>query len=388
MIGVETVACNRVVVALITDVFNAAPLPGIAVLVFEASIVSEISVVSSLGKDVSGIEDFRIVDGSNVVVTSSLAVLVMVLEFNAAVVDGGTLVVKFDVIADSVVAENFKAVSGAAVAIGLVAVGSGAVVTSAAILVTLVVIADNEDIEGVLEVVWITVTINEVIPVDITKRVKFSDEVSVVVRRDLLATGITFVVKVGFMVRWEAAVSTTADVVTDIAVVAGNSLVGEAIIVFGNTAVLLGGADEVFETSTLIEVFVVLSLENVILVTGDAEIVSASDIVVTSVFAVVIMVSKFVAVIAVIEGDMAVDFPVEERFKAVEEVIGVRMGLLAIANNEDVKRVLELVDFIIESNVVIPPNITEGVECTEDVVRLDLITVGTDSVLMFEFIIC
>ena len=388
MIGVETVACNRVVVALITDVFNAAPLPGIAVLVFEASIVSEISVVSSLGKDVSGIEDFRIVDGSNVVVTSSLAVLVMVLEFNAAVVDGGTLVVKFDVIADSVVAENFKAVSGAAVAIGLVAVGSGAVVTSAAILVTLVVIADNEDIEGVLEVVWITVTINEVIPVDFTKRVKFSDEVSVVVRRDLLATGITFVVKVGFMVRWEAAVSTTADVVTDIAVVAGNSLVGEAIIVFGNTAVLLGGADEVFETSTLIEVFVVLSLENVILVTGDAEIVSASDIVVTSVFAVVIMVSKFVAVIAVIEGDMAVDFPVGERFKAVEEVIGVRMGLLAIANNEDVKRVLELVDFIIESNVVIPLNITEGVECTEDVVRLDLITVGTDSVLMFEFIIC
>ena len=201
MIGVETVACNRVVVALITDVFNAAPLPGIAVLVFEASIVSEISVVSSLGKDVSGIEDFRIVDGSNVVVTSSLAVLVMVLEFNAAVVDGGTLVVKFDVVADSVVAENFKAVGGAAVAIGLVAVGSGAVVTSTAILVTLVVIADNEDIEGVLEVVWITVTINEVIPVDIAKRVKFSDEVSVVVRRDLLATGITLVVKVGFMVR-------------------------------------------------------------------------------------------------------------------------------------------------------------------------------------------
>ena len=387
MIGVETVACNRVVVALITDVFNAAPLPGIAVLVFEASIVSEISVVSSLGKDVSGIEDFRIVDRSNVVVTSSLAVLVMVLEFNAAVVDSGTLVVKFDVVADSVVAENFKAVGGAAVAIGLVAVGSGAVVTSTAILVTLVVIADNEDIEGVLEAVWITVTINEVIPVDITKRVKFSDEVSVVVRRDLLATGITFVVKVGFMVRWEAAVSTTADVVTDIAVVAGNSLVGEAIIVFGNTAVLLGGADEVFETSTLIEVFVVLSLENVILVTGDAEIVSASDIVVTSVFAVVIMVSKFVAVIAVIEGDMAVDFPVGERFKAVEEVIGIRMGLLAIANNEDVKRVLELVDFIIESNVVIPLNITEGVECTEDVVRLDLITVGTDSVLMFEFVI-
>ena len=129
MIGVETVACNRVVVALITDVFNAAPLPGIAVLVFEASIVSEISVASSLGKDVSGIEDFRIVDGSNVVVTSSLTVLVMVLEFNAAVVDGGTLVVKFDVVADSVVAENFKAVGGAAVAIGLVAVGSGAVVT-------------------------------------------------------------------------------------------------------------------------------------------------------------------------------------------------------------------------------------------------------------------
>ena len=182
---------------MITDVFNATALPGIVVLVFEASIVS---VVSSLGKDVSGIEDFRIVDGSNVVVTSSLAVLVMVLEFNAAVVDGGTLVVKFDVVADSVVAENFKAVGGAAVAIGLVAVGSGAVVTSAAILVTLVVIADNEDIEGVLEVVWITVTINEVIPVDIAKRVKFSDEVSVVVRRDLLATGITLVVKVGFMV--------------------------------------------------------------------------------------------------------------------------------------------------------------------------------------------
>lgn len=178
---------------------------------------------------------------------------------------------------------------------------------------------------------------------------------------------------------------------TDIAVVAGNSLVGETIIVFGDTAVLLGDVDEVFETSTLIEVFVVLSLENVILVTGDAEIVSASDIVVTSVFAVVLMVSKFVAVIAVVEDDMAVDFPVGERFKAVEEVIGIRMGLLAIANNEDVKRVLELVDFIIKSNVVIPLNIKEGVESAEDlieVVRLDLITVGTDSVLMFEFIIC
>ena len=61
-------------------------------------------------------------------------------------------------------------------------------------------VADNEDIEGVLEVVWITVKINEVIPVDITKRVKFSDEVSVVVRLDLLATGTTIVVKVGFMV--------------------------------------------------------------------------------------------------------------------------------------------------------------------------------------------
>ena len=61
-------------------------------------------------------------------------------------------------------------------------------------------VADNEDIEGVLEVVWITVKINEVIPVDITKRVKFSDEVSVVVRLDLLATGTTLVVEVGFMV--------------------------------------------------------------------------------------------------------------------------------------------------------------------------------------------
>ena len=61
-------------------------------------------------------------------------------------------------------------------------------------------VTDNEDIEGVLEVVWITVKINEVIPVDITKRVKFSDEVSVVVRLDLLATGTTLVVKVGFMV--------------------------------------------------------------------------------------------------------------------------------------------------------------------------------------------
>ena len=111
---------------MITDVFNATALPGIVVLVFEASIVS---VVSSLGKDVSGIEDFRIVDGPNVVVTSSLAVLVMVLEFNAVVDDGGTLAVKCDVVADSVVAENFKAVGGAAVAIGLVAVGSGAVVT-------------------------------------------------------------------------------------------------------------------------------------------------------------------------------------------------------------------------------------------------------------------
>ena len=48
-------------------------------------------------------------------------------------------------------------------------------------------VADNENIERVLEVVGAIVATNVVIPLDITKRVKFADEVSVVVTLDLLA---------------------------------------------------------------------------------------------------------------------------------------------------------------------------------------------------------
>ena len=181
----------------------------------------------------------------------------------------------------------------------------------------------------------------------------------------------------------------------DVAVVPVNGWVGEMITVVGDRAVLIGGVGEVFETSTLIEVFVVSSLGKDVPVTEDVEMVAESAIVVISFFAVVITVPKFFAVVVgavipIAEDDRVVDISVGESFKFVEGVIGIRMGLLAVTDDEDIERVLELVDIIIESNVVIRADIIEGIKSAEDlteVVRPDLIAVGTDSALMVELII-
>ena len=171
--------------------------------------------------------------------------------------------------------------------------------------------------------------------------------------------------------------------------------VAETIAVVGDTSVLIGGLGEVFETSTLIEVFIISSPGKDVLVTDDVEMFPESAIVVTSFFAVVIMAPKFVAavvdaVILVVEDDRVVDISVGESLKSVEEVIAMTLGLLAAVDNEDIETVLELVGFIMVSNVVIRVDNPEGVKSAKDLtdaVKLDLIAVRTNSVLMVESLI-
>ena len=123
VIGVAIVACNGSVIALITVVDDTAALTGGADEVSEANTVIEISVTSSLEKDKLVIEDFGIVDGSNTVLISFAAVLVMVLELVASVIDGVTPVSEGGVVADSAFAERYTTVKeGVAVTMGLKAV--------------------------------------------------------------------------------------------------------------------------------------------------------------------------------------------------------------------------------------------------------------------------
>ena len=182
----------------------------------------------------------------------------------------------------------------------------------------------------------------------------------------------------------------------DVAVVPPiNGCVDETIGVVSDTAVLTGGLGEVFETSTLTEVFVISIPGKDVLLTDNTEMVRESAIVVTSFFAVVIMAPKLVAavvdtVIPVVEDDRVVDISVGESLKSVEEVIAMTMGLLAAVDNEDIERVLELVGFIMASNVVIRVDNLEGVKSAKgltDAVKLDLIAVATNFVLMVEFLI-
>ena len=124
----------------------------------------------------------------------------MVLEFVTAVIDNAVLVVKCDMVAGSAVVENFNALEEiVAVTMGLIAVGSGASVVSGAILITFVVVTNNEDIAGILEFPGVTAETNVIIPVDIPKDVKF-DELSVAFKLELLANGKISAVKVRFMV--------------------------------------------------------------------------------------------------------------------------------------------------------------------------------------------
>ena len=230
----------------------------------------------------------------------------------------------------------------------------------------------------------------------------------------LPAFGTVAVVTVESKVRWKAVVSTEAGVVIDIVIVTGNSGVGEIITIVYDATVFIRGVVEVFQTSALTEVFVVSSLAKDVLLTEDAEMVAESAVVVTSNFAVVITVLKFVeavvdAVISIIEDDGVLDFGVGESFKTVEESIDIRMVLLGIgsvavvvwtateetsvvtADNEDVEVDLEVAAIALATNVVIFKEITERVISAEDVfevVRVDLLAASTDSVLTFESRVC
>lgn len=154
-----------------------------------------------------------------------------------------------------------------------------------------------------LEVVWIAVSTNVVIPLVITERDNVTEDIIDFVRLDLIAVETVAVVRVRVAGCWKVSMCNGADAVIDIEVVTGNGSV-----VF-DTAVLIRRAAEVSEASTIIEVFVV------VLILEDIEMVPESAIAVTSFFAVVIMVLKiFEAVVDMVtpvgEADRVVEFVV------------------------------------------------------------------------------
>ena len=346
----------------------------------------------------------------NTEITFPVTAFVKVLEFVAAISDGLASVAEGDMVADSAAEVRFKTVADfAGITVDLVAIESGAIVVSLNFSVVLVVVLDNEDIDGVLEIVVSIIAANVEILLDVTGRVKSSGVLIEVMRLDLLAVGTVALVRVELMICWNVPTSTVAGVVINLTVV-GNGEVSEMFTVVGDTTVLMREAVEVSKASTLIEVFVVSSLGKDIVVTEDAETVATSTKVDTSSFAAVIMETKLVtaffdAVIRVTEGDMVVSFPVGEIFEAVEKGIGmalvtvsfvaavvwaaVVLTLVMIPNDEDIEVVFEVVGInLAAANVVIFSEITEPVTCIEDVlvvVRPDVLAVRTDSVFMGEF---
>ena len=176
------------------------------------------------------------------------------------------------------------------------------------IVATPVLIADKEDIEGVLEVVWIAVSTNVVIPLVIIER-DVTEDIIDFVRLDLIAVETVAVVRVRVAGCWKVSMCNGADAAIDIEVVTGNGSVGEIIRVVFDTAVLIRRVAEVSEASTIIKVFVV------VLILEDIEMVPESAIAVTSFFAVVITVLKiFEAVVDMVtpvgEADRVVEFVV------------------------------------------------------------------------------
>ena len=153
-----------------------------------------------------------------------------------------------------------------------------------------------------LEVVWIAVSTNVVIPLVITER-DVTEDIIDFVRLDLLAVETVAVVRVRVAGCWKVSICNGADAVIDIEVVTGNGSV-----VF-DTAVLIRRVAEVTEASTIVEVFVV------VLILEDIEMVPESAIAVTSFFPVVIMVLKiFEAVVDMVtpvgEADRVAEFVV------------------------------------------------------------------------------
>ena len=411
-IGVAVVAFNGTVSASITAVDDTIIPTEVAVVICETSRVTDVSVISGLGKDDLLTEKMGIVDEPNTEITFSVAAFAMVLEFLAAISDGLASVAEGDMVADSTAEVRFKVVAEVVcITMDLVAIESGAIVFSLNFSIVLVVVLDNEDIDGVLEIVVGITAANVVILLDVTGRVKSSGVLIDVMRLDLLAVGTVALVRVELMVCWNVAISTVAGVVVDLTVV-GNGEVGETFTVVGDTTVLMREAVEVSKASTLIEVFVVSSLGKDVLVTEDVERVATSTKVDTFSFAAVITETKLVTaffdvVIRVTEGDRVVSFPAGEIFEAVEKGKGMGMALVTVSfvavvvlaavvltlvmipNDEDIEVVFEVVGITLAAaNVVIFSEITEPVTCIEDVlvvVRLDVLAVRTDSVFMGEF---
>ena len=381
MIGVTVVAFNG---ALITAVDDTTIPTEVAVVICETSSAIDASVISSLEKDDLLTEKMGIVGESNTEITFFVTAFVMVLEFVAAIADGLASVAEGDMVADSAVEVRFKAVADfVGITMDLVAIESGAIVVSLKFSVVLVVVLDNEDIDGVFEI-------------------KSSGVLIEVMRLDLLVVGTVALVRVELMVCWNVAISTVAGVVIDLTVV-GNGEVGETFTVVGDTTVLMGEALEVSKASALIDVFVVSSLGEDRLVTEDVETVVKSTIVVTSSFAVVIMVPKLIeavvdAMIRVVKGERVVNFSVGESCTAVEggKSIGIfliTVGFLApgmLADNEEIEVVLKFVAIDLATNVVIFTEIIEPVISVEDVIeasKLNLLDVRIDFVFFVEFIV-
>ena len=411
-IGVAVVAFNGTVSALITAVDDTIIPTEVAVVICETSRVTDVSVISGLGKDDLLTEKMGIVDEPNTEITFSVTAFAMVLEFLAAISDGLASVAEGDMVADSTAEVRFKVVAEVVcITMDLVAIESGAIVFSLNFSIVLVVVVDNEDMDGVLEIVVGITAANVVILLDVTRRVESSVVLIEVMRLDLLAVGTVALVRVELMVCWNVAISTVAGVVVDLTVV-GNGEVGEMFTVVGDTTVLMREAVEVSEAGTLIEVFVVSSLGKDVLVTEDVERVATSTKVDTFSFAAVITETKLVTaffdvVIRVTEGDRLVSFPVGEIFEAVEKGKGIGMALVTVSfvavvvlaavvlslvmipNDEDIEVVFEVVGITLAAaNVVIFSEITEPVTRIEDVlvvVRLDVLAVRTDSVFMGEF---
>ena len=400
MIGVTVVAFNG---TLITAVDDTTIPTEVAVVICETSSAIDASVISSLEKDDLLTEKMGIVGESNTEITFFVTAFVMVLEFVAAIADGLASVAEGDMVADSAVEVRFKAVADfVGITMDLVAIESGSIVVSLKFSVVLVVVLVNEDIDGVFEIVVGIVAANVVILLDVTGRVKSSGVLIEVMRLDLLAVGTVALVRVELMVCWNVAISTVAGVVVDLTVV-GNGEVGEMFTVVGDTTVLMREALEVSKASTLIDVFVVSSLGEDRLVTEDVETVVKSTIVVTSSFAVVIMVPKLIeavvdAMIRVVKGERVVNFSVGESCTAVEGgksigIVLITVGFLApgmLADNEDIEVVLKFVAIDLATNVVIFTEIIEPVISVEDVIeasKLNLLDVRIDFVFFVEFIV-
>ena len=400
MIGVTVVAFNG---ALITAVDDTTIPTEVAVVICETSSAIDASVISSLEKDDLLTEKMGIVGESNTEITFFVTAFVMVLEFVAAIADGLASVAEGDMVDDSAAEVRFKAVADfVGITMDLVAIESGAIVVSLKFSVVLVVVLDNEDIDGVFEIVVGIVGANVVILLDVTGRVKSSGVLIDVMRLDLLAVGTVALVRVELMVCWNVAISTVAGVVVDLTVV-GNGEVGEMFTVVGDTTVLMGEALEVSKASALIDVFVVSSLGEDRLVTEDVETVVKSTIVVTSSFAVVIMVPKLIeavvdAMIRVVKGERVVNFSVGESCTAVEGgksigIVSITVGFLApgmLADNGDIEVVLKFVAIDLATNVVIFTEIIEPVISVEDVIeasKLNLLDVRIDFVFFVEFIV-